>query len=52
MAVPLHNARGTAIAALNVSSNTLRVDLKTLRGDFLPALLETAERINARLARR
>lgn len=52
VAVPLHNARGTAIAALNVSSNTLRVDLKTLRGDFLPALLETAERINARLARR
>lgn len=52
VAVPLRNARGCAIAALNVSSNTLRVDLKTLRGNFLPALLETAERINARLARR
>jgi IclR family pca regulon transcriptional regulator len=52
VAAPLRNARGKAIAALNVSSSTLRVDLRTLRGDFLPALLETAERINARLARR
>lgn len=52
VAVPLRNSRGKAIAALNVSSHTLRVDFETLRGDFLPALLETAERINARLARR
>jgi IclR family pca regulon transcriptional regulator len=52
VAVALRNGRGTAIAALNVSSSTLRVDLQTLRGDFLPALIQTAERINARLARR
>ena len=52
VAAPLRNARGKAIAALNVSSSTLRVALRTLRGDFLPALLETAERINARRARR
>lgn len=52
VAAPLRNARGNAMAALNVSSHTLRVDLKTLRTDFLPALLDTAERINTRLARR
>jgi len=52
VAAPLRNSRGKAIASLNVSSNTMRVDLKTLRTDFLLALLETAERINARLARR
>jgi IclR family pca regulon transcriptional regulator len=52
VAAPLRNARGAAVAALNVSSSTLRVDLKKLREDFLPALLETAERINTRLQRR
>lgn len=52
VAVPLRNSRGTAVAAMNVSSHTLRVDFQTLREDFLPALLEASACINARLARR
>jgi IclR family pca regulon transcriptional regulator len=52
VAAPLCDARGRAIAALNVSSHAGRVDLSTLRDVFLPALLATAHRISDRLARR
>lgn len=52
IAAPLRDARGRAIAALNVSSHAGRVKLSTLREEFLPALLATATRISGRLSRR
>jgi IclR family transcriptional regulator, pca regulon regulatory protein len=52
IAAPLRDARGRAVAALNVSSHAGRVKLSTLREEFLPALLATADRISDRLARR
>jgi IclR family pca regulon transcriptional regulator len=52
VAAPLRDRHGRAIAALNVSSHAGRVDLGTLRGEFLPALIDTASRISDRLARR
>jgi IclR family pca regulon transcriptional regulator len=52
IAAPLRDARGRAIAALNVSSHAGRVKLSTLREEFLPALLATATRISDRLSRR
>ena len=52
VAAPLRDRRGRAVAALNVSSHAGRVDLATLRGEFLPAVVETAARISERLARR
>jgi IclR family pca regulon transcriptional regulator len=52
IAAPLRDSSGRAVAALNVSGHPGRVDLKRLRGEFLPALLAAASRINSRLARR
>lgn len=52
VAAPLRNRQGAAVAALNVSSHAGRVSLDVIRKDFLPALLDTAEQINQRLARR
>ncbi|MGH9213398.1 MAG: IclR family transcriptional regulator domain-containing protein [Acidimicrobiales bacterium] len=52
VAAPLRDRHDRAVAALNVSSHAGRVDLGTLRGDFLPAVVETAARISERLARR
>jgi IclR family pca regulon transcriptional regulator len=52
IAAPLRDARGRAVAALNVSSHAGRVKLATLKDEFLPALLATAHRISDRLARR
>jgi len=52
IAAPLRDASGRAIAAVNVSGHAGRVSLATLRDEFLPALLATAERISERLARR
>jgi IclR family pca regulon transcriptional regulator len=52
VAAPLRNRQGAAVAALNVSSHAGRVSLDVIRQDFLPALLDTAEQINQRLARR
>jgi IclR family pca regulon transcriptional regulator len=52
IAAPLRDARGRAVAALNVSSHAGRVKLSTLHQEFLPALLATAHRISDRLARR
>jgi IclR family transcriptional regulator, pca regulon regulatory protein len=51
IAAPLRDRSGRAVAALNVSSHAGRVELATLHGEFLPALLETADRISERLAR-
>lgn len=52
VAAPLRDGNGRAVAAVNVSSHAGRVPLSTLRDEFLPALLETATRIEERLARR
>lgn len=52
IAAPLRDRRGRTVAALNVSSNTARVSLDELCGTHLPALLDCASRISARLARR
>jgi IclR family transcriptional regulator, pca regulon regulatory protein len=52
VAAPLRNRQGAAVAALNVSSHAGRVSLDVIGKDFLPALLDTAEQINQRLARR
>jgi IclR family pca regulon transcriptional regulator len=52
IAAPLRDRHGRAVAALNVSSHAGRVKLATLRDEFLPDLLGTAQRISDRLARR
>ena len=52
VAAPLRDARGRAVAALNVSSHAGRVKRSTLEDEFLPALLATAHRISDRLSRR
>jgi IclR family transcriptional regulator, pca regulon regulatory protein len=52
IAAPLRNRQHTAVAAINVSSHAGRVSLDVIRRDFLPALLDTADQINERLARR
>lgn len=52
IAAPLRDNRGRVVAALNVSSHAGRVNLAVLRDQFLPAVLETAAKINERLARR
>jgi DNA-binding IclR family transcriptional regulator len=40
------------VGAINVSAHAARITLDRLRREFLPVLLETADRINAELARR
>lgn len=51
IAAPLRGSNGTVLAALNVSTHAGRVSLGTVRSEFLPALLETAEHISRDLAR-
>jgi len=50
VAAPLHNADGSVVAAINVSSTTSSATLERVTGQFLPALLETAARIDAAFA--
>ena len=52
VAAPIRDRSGRVVAAMNISSHAGRVNLETIRKEFLPALLETAELINERLARR
>ncbi len=52
IAVPLRDASGTAVAAMNVSAHAARVSLKKLREEFLPLLRQTGKQISAALARR
>jgi IclR family transcriptional regulator, pca regulon regulatory protein len=52
VAAPLRDARGRAVAAINISGHAGRVTLSTMRDRFLPELLSTADRISERLARR
>lgn len=52
IAAPLRDRQRVAVAAINVSSHAGRVSLDVIRRDFLSALVDTAEQINQRLARR
>lgn len=52
IAAPLREASGRAIAAMNVSAHAGRVTLGRLQRELLPLLLEAAERVSARLAKR
>lgn len=52
IAAPLRDRNGRVVAAMNVSTHPSRVTLDQLRGEFLPALVETAKRVSEQLARR
>ncbi|MGD9704110.1 MAG: IclR family transcriptional regulator [Acidimicrobiia bacterium] len=52
IAAALRGADGRVLGALNVSAHATRTNLDALRRQFLPALLETTERINTDLSRR
>lgn len=52
VATALRDRRGRAVAAINISTHAGRVSVRELRATFIPALLETAGEINARLAKR
>jgi IclR family transcriptional regulator, pca regulon regulatory protein len=49
VAVPIRGAVGVGTASVNVSSHASRVSMVALRGQILPALLETARQIEADL---
>lgn len=49
IAVPIHGPGDAVIAALNVSAHASRVSMAAMRSELLPALLETARRIEADL---
>jgi IclR family transcriptional regulator, pca regulon regulatory protein len=49
IAAPIHGARNGVIAAVNLSAHASRVSLAAMRAVLLPALLETAGRIEADL---
>ena len=51
-AVPIHDAAGAVVAAMNASTHASRVSMDELRRDLLPHLLETAGLIEADLAAR
>lgn len=50
IAAPIRNASGQVIAGINVAAHAARVSRERLENEFLPALLDTAEQINASLA--
>jgi IclR family pca regulon transcriptional regulator len=52
VAAPLRDAQCRVIGALNVSAHATRTTVAQLGAEFVPALLDTAGKINAALARR
>ncbi len=52
VAVPVHDASGRVVAAVNTSAHATRVPLETLRDDFLPPLQGCAHQIDRDLAGR
>ena len=50
VAVPIQDAQGKVLAAINVSTHATRVTLQTLREDFLPQLITCARGIDEDLA--
>jgi IclR family transcriptional regulator, pca regulon regulatory protein len=49
VAAPIHGIGGSVTAAINLSAHASRVSLAAMRSELLPALLETAGRIEADL---
>jgi IclR family transcriptional regulator, pca regulon regulatory protein len=49
IAAPIHGAGGAVTAAINLSAHASRVSPSAMRAELLPALLETAARIEADL---
>jgi len=49
VAAPIRGTSGTVTAAINLSAHASRVTLAAMRADLLPALLDTASRIEADL---
>ena len=49
IAAPIHGAGGSVTAAINLSAHASRVSLAAMKTDLLPALQETARRIEADL---
>jgi IclR family pca regulon transcriptional regulator len=49
IAAPIHGKGGAVAAAINLSAHASRVSMEAMRADLLPALLETAGRIEADL---
>ncbi len=45
IAVPIHDASGAVVAAMNLSAHAARVSLEAIERDFLPELLATARAI-------
>lgn len=52
LSAPIRSRSGTTLAAVNVSTHPSRVTLDQLRSRFLPLLLDTAQAISERYARR
>jgi IclR family transcriptional regulator, pca regulon regulatory protein len=50
-AAPLRDGSGRVLAAVNVTVHAAETSVETLRGEYLPLLLETASRISADFAR-
>jgi IclR family pca regulon transcriptional regulator len=46
LAVPLHDKRGTVIAAMNVCAHASRVSAQRIRDEFLPPLLQAAATVD------
>lgn len=49
IAVPVFDARDVVVGALAMSSHKMRRSIEELKTDFLPALLDVAEKIGARM---
>jgi IclR family transcriptional regulator, pca regulon regulatory protein len=49
VAVPIRGQGGSVMAAINLSAHASRVSLAAMRAELLPALLETADRIETDL---
>jgi IclR family pca regulon transcriptional regulator len=49
IAAPIHGSGDTVTAAINVSAHASRVSMAAMQSDLLPAMLETARRIEADL---
>ena len=50
MAVPIRNAAGMTVAALNVGAHAQRVSIQQMQNTFLPHLLAAAEELSMLLA--
>ncbi|MBA4021588.1 MAG: IclR family transcriptional regulator [Gordonia sp.] len=51
LAAPIHGRDGSVIAAVNISTQSVRYSLEGIRDDLLPELLRTATAITADIAR-